>query len=633
MNEPPKNDWGYNLVRKLIIIVGIMLAGVALYATFTGVLSIMRQRVLHIGLAVVLAILVLYEKSYQGGKKINWLNNILLLAMIGASAVASVYLTILDTEIVFHLGAPNSLEIILGVLMIFSLLEITRRTMGPILPTIALIAILYAVLGPYMPAGLGHRGYNIERLVSYLFLSDDGVYGVPTGVSATVVVMFIIFGSFLQKSGAGTVFKDGSFAIFGRVRGGPAKVAVVTSALFGTINGSAIANVATTGTFTIPLMKNIGYKPAFAGAVEAVASTGGQIMPPIMGAAAFIMAQVLGVSYPSIALAAIIPSLLFFYMVFLVVDLQALKRGMKGLPSSELPRLKVVAANGWHVIVTMSLLLYFLLGLRLSPNKSALYSCALCIFFSWFSKNDKMKVKEILDALVDAGRGVISVALACSTAGIVIGVLGLTGLGLKLSSLLVTWSGGSLIVLMILTMITGIILGMGLPTTGVYIILSVLAAPALVEMGVTPLAAHFFVFYYGVLAAITPPVALAAYAGAGIAGADYMETGWHAVKLGLAGFIVPFIFIFAPAILGQGTIMEIVHVTATAFLGITALSVGIQGAPVSQKISRFLLVISSLFLLKPGITTDLIGVLLIITAYISDRIMKKGVMVISGENK
>jgi TRAP transporter 4TM/12TM fusion protein len=606
-----------------VIIMGILLSGFALYATTTGVVSIMIQRVIHIGVAIVLAILTIFETACKKNSKIHWLHRVLMVVIAGIAVVATCYLVLVDDEIVFHLGDPSLFEIILGCLLVAGLLEITRRIMGPILPAIAVIALLYAVFGSIMPGGLAHKGYDFERLVSYIFLSDDGVFGVPTGVSATVVVMFVIFGSFLQGSGAGTVFRDGAFAIFGRVRGGPAKVAVVSSALFGTISGSAIANVATVGTFTIPLMKGVGYPARFAAGVEAVASTGGQIMPPIMGAGAFIMAQILGVSYGTVALAAVIPAILYFYTCLVTVDLQAMKCGMKGMPASELPRIKTVIREGWHVVLTLGTLIFLLVGVRLSPNKAALYCCILCVVLSWFSQGSKMKGKEIVDALVDAAKGMVSVALACATAGIVVGVLGLTGLGLKMSGLLVYWSGGSLLLLMILTMITGVILGMGLPTTGVYIILSVLAAPALIKLGVNPLSAHMFVFYYGVLAAITPPVALASYAAAGIAGADYMAVGWEAVKLGLAGFLMPFIFVFDPSLLGIGSPWQIVHVIFIATLSVTELAMSIQGAPFARPFSRVLLCISSMLLLAPGMITDISGVALFIVVIVYERIMKK----------
>lgn len=608
------------LLERAIVVVGTLFSAFHLYATMSGVVSVMIQRELHVGFAITLGVLVLWKKALDKGGIGVW-GRALNLAVITAVVVTTVYLVLIDDELFFHIGAPSQLEITLGAVIIVCLLWITRCTMGNIMPAIAVVAILYALFGQYMPAGLAHKGYDMERLASYLFLSEDGIYGVPAGTSATVVIMFILFGSFLQSSGAEIVFRDGAFALFGRVRGGPAKVAVVTSALFGTINGSAIANVVTTGTFTIPLMKGVGYSPHFAGAVEAVASTGGQIMPPIMGAAAFIMAQVLGVSYAKVALAAIIPSLLYFYMCFLVVDLQALKRGMKGMNASELPSLKVVGKEGWHIVLTLAALLYFLLVVRLTPNKTALYCSGLCVALTWLTKNHKMTLRKIIESLVDAAEGVIAVALACSTAGIVIGVLGLTGLGLKMSSLLVIWSGGHLIILMILTMITGIILGMGLPTTGVYIILSVLAAPALINMGVKPLSAHFFVFYYGVLAAITPPVALASYAGAGIAGAGYMKTSWTAVKLGAAGFLMPFIFVFGPAILLDGTPLEIIHVSFTALVGITALAFAIQGFPRGRRLLRLVLFVSSLLLLDPGTLTDVIGCSLILAVWLLCRFL------------
>lgn len=606
-------------MKKLILIVGVVFSAFHLYATFSGVVSLMIVREVHIAFAISLGTLLLWYKS--SGDNIKIWEKILYSIIISGVAVITAYLIMIDDDLIFHLGDPSDFEIGCAAFMLLALLAVTRKYIGNILPAIALIAVLYGIFGHLLPGGVAHKGYGIGRIASNLFLSEDGIYGVPTGASATVVMMFVIFGAFLQKAGAEIVFKDGAFALFGKVRGGPAKIAVITSALFGTVNGSAIANVVTTGTFTIPLMKSVGYAPHFAGAVEAVASTGGQIMPPIMGTAAFIMAQVLGLPYSDIAIAAIVPSILYFYMCFLVVDLQAYKAGMKGLSASELPSLRRVGHEGWHVILTIIVLLWLLLWVKFSPNKTALYCSIICVVLSWFSPNNKMSVKDIIDTLAEAAKGIVTVALACATAGIVIGVLGLTGLGLKMSSLLVYWSGGNLLILMILTMITGVILGMGLPTTGVYIILSVLAAPALVSLGVAPLSAHFFVFYYGVLATITPPVALASYAGAAIAGADNMKTSWTSVKLGAAGFLMPFVFVFGPAILMQGTPVEILRVSFTSFVGITALAFALQGFPEKSILLRAALIVSTLLLLDPGLYTDIAGCLIVICVWFVNKFL------------
>lgn len=608
-------------IKRLIFFVGVVFTAFHLYATLSGVVSLMVIREVHVAFAIVLGALTAWYKSCSSNN-IGIFSRILYSLIMVGVIVAAGYLVLIDDEIIFHLGDPSNFEIFLAAITLLSLLYITSKFVGNILPAIALIAVLYGICGHLLPSGLAHKGYDIGRIASNLFLSEDGIYGVPTGASATVVVMFVTFGAFLQKAGAEIVFKDGAFAIFGKVRGGPAKIAVVTSALFGTVNGSAIANVVTTGTFTIPLMKSVGYPPYFAGAVEAVASTGGQIMPPIMGTAAFIMAQVLGVPYSEIAISAIIPSLLYFYMCFLVTDLQAVKAGMKGLSSEELPSLRNVGREGWHVLLTIAILLWLLLVVKLSPNKTAMYCCFFCVVASWLSPKNKMSFKDILDTLAEAGRGMVTVALACATAGVVIGILGLTGLGLKMSSLLVEWSGGNLLILLILTMITGIVLGMGLPTTGVYIILSVLAAPALITLGVEPLSAHFFVFYYGVLATITPPVALASYAGAAIAGADNMKTSWTSVKLGAAGFLMPFIFVYGPAILMQGTPAEILRVGFTSFVGITALAFALQGFPKSL-VLRGALIVSSVLLLDPGLFTDILGCALVVVVFVIDRFFLK----------
>jgi TRAP transporter 4TM/12TM fusion protein len=613
MPDPKENE--SKALKWVITLAGVTLGLFHLYAVYVGTMSLMIQREVHIGMVLVVSAFLLWKKLVDGGA-VRWFHRAEFSAIIGISLAIMAYLISIDDEIVMHLGMPTQMEIVMAILLTVCLLDMTRRQMGWAMPIIAIIAIAYAFLGPHMPFDLSHRGYGLTRLTSYLFLSDDGIYGVATSASASVVVMFIMLGSFLEASGAEIIFQDGAFALLGRVRGGPAKGAVIASALMGTISGSAIANVVTTGTFTIPLMKRSGYPPHFAGAVEAVASTGGQIMPPIMGAAAFIMASVIGVPYSDIVVASIIPAFLYFFMCFIAVDLQAGKMGMKGLPAEDLPKLRDVFKKGWPILLTLAILIYMLLGPRITPIKTAFYCCGISIVMSWFVPGQRIGVKKFFMALENTAKGIITVALACGTAGIIIGVMGLTGLGLKISSLLTLWAGGNLIILLILTMFTGIILGMGLPTVGVYIVLSVLVAPALVGVGVDPLSAHFFIFYYGVLAVLTPPVALAAYAAASIAGSDMSKTGWTAVRLGLAGFIIPYVAVFSPAVLMQGKWTTIIQVSISCIIGISALAVAFQGYPIENKIMRLLLIIGSILLLDPGSFTDILGAGLILAIFI-----------------
>ena len=603
-----------------IIVFGILLSGFHLYATWTGVVTVMRQRVVHVGLVILISLFVNVQKKRTSGKKISVFEAIADIAILAVAAAATIYLYVNDSQLAFHMGNPKMIEVILGIALTLAVLEMTRRAIGPVMPIIALIALAYAYFGNHLPALIAHKGYSLRRMAGYLLLSDDGIFGTPIGVSASTVILFIIFGAFLADTGAGEAFIDMAFSFFGRVRGGPAKVAVVGSALFGMINGSAIANVVSTGTLTIPLMKNVGYKPEEAGAIEAVASTGGQIMPPIMGAAAFIMAQTLAIPYMSIAKAAIIPALLYFFMIFISVDLMAVKNGLKGIPASELPSWKKIMKEGWFLLIPILALLYMLIVMSLTASKAALYAIGLSIVVSWFSKDKKMKIKEIGMALVSASKEICSVALACATAGIVIGMLGLTGLGLKLSSVLLAMSGGYLMILLVFTAIAGIILGMGLPTSGVYIVLSVLAAPALIQLGVSAIAAHMFVFYFGVIAAITPPVALASYAGAGIAKADAAKTGWTAVKIGLSGFLLPFMFVLNPPILMIGTAGEIIRTCITSTIAIVALCMGLNGEPCKGIVPRALMCISSLLLLDGGLATDLVGVAAVIAAFAIEKL-------------
>lgn len=611
-------------LQRILLVLGVLLCSYHLAAAMLGTITVMRQRVFHVGVVLLITLFSTLRKRLKdpqwqpGSLAIAWemVSDVLLFFF---AIAGTIYLYIIDETIYLHVFRPSRLDVLLGAGMVFSVLEITRRLIGFIMPTIGVCAVLYAKFGNLLPAAAGNKGYSLTRIFSYLFLSQDGIYGTPTGVSAQVVIMFVIFGAFLTYSGAGKAFIDLSYSLFGRFRGGPAKVSVIASALFGMINGSAIANVASTGSLTIPLMKKVGYSPEDAGGICAVASTGGQIMPPIMGAAAFIMAETIGVNYRVIALSAAIPALLYFFQVFFVVDMLAVKDGLKGLPASELPDGKKILRTEGFLLFPIILLIVLLCIIQWSSSTSALWAIGCALVVSWFTKDNKMKLKEICLAFGDAAGEICSVALACSTAGIAIGMLSLTGLGLKMSSLLVALSGDNLLILMVLTMMAGIILGMGLPTSGVYIILSVLAAPALVKLHVAPLSAHMFVFYFGVIAAITPPVALASYAGAGIAGADTNKTGWRAVKIGLAGFLLPYMFIFRPSILAQGTPVEILQTAVIAALAIAALSAAMYGMPSPRMLPRIVMGISAFVLLSPGTLSDIAGLVILAVGYFLAR--------------
>jgi TRAP transporter 4TM/12TM fusion protein len=509
-------------------------------------------------------------------------------------------------------------DLFFGIATLLLVLEATRRTVGLSLPIVSVAFLLYAYLGNHLPGILRHKGFKIEDIVEYLYLLPNGIYGTPTEVSATFLFLFILFSSFLEKSGAGYFFVDLAFAVTGRVRGGPAKAAVVSSSLFGTISGSAVANVVGTGTFTIPLMKRTGYPPHFAGAVEAVASTGGQIMPPVMGAAAFLMAEILGISYFKVCLHAMIPAILYYISVFFQVDLRAAKMGLKGLPSSELPKIwSLMKSQGYFLISLAILVLYLVSGY--TPSFAAIVGLGSIYALSFIRKSTRLGWKRLVGALESGAKNVLPVASACACCGIVIGIILLTGIGLRLSEILITVSGGNKTVILVLIMLLSLLLGMGMPTIGAYITVVTLLVPAVINLGYPPIAAHMFAFYFSVISFITPPVALASYAAAGIAGSRLWETGLAAFKLGLAGLIVPYMFIVGTPLLFIGSFSEIGLAFLSSSLGVWCLAQAIEGysfQPINF-IERGILLTASLFLIHVGYLTDFIGygLLLIVLVY------------------
>lgn len=432
-----------------------------------------------------------------------------------------------------------------GIIITLIVLEAGRRILGNILPIIALIAIAYAYFGKSIPGLFGHRGYSLQRITLAIF-SDRGVYGTPIGTSATNVYLFLLFAAYLAVSGADQIFQNIAIAAAGRKRGGPAKMSVIASAFFGTISGSCVANVVSTGAFTIPLMKKNGYRAKFAGAVEAVASTGGQIMPPIMGAAAFVMADVTGIPYADVCIAAILPALMYYICLFKMVDLESVRFDLKGLPEDQIPDLKKSLAKGMKLFIPVAILLIMMIGFKTTPMKAAIWSIASILLLGFFDKEDRMTAKGVVDGAVAAAKSLCSVVGACSTAGIVVAIFSLTGLGLKFSNFIVQMGNNALIPSLILSMLVCAVLGMGLPTTAAYIVCATAIAPALTGLGVPTLAAHLFLLYFASLSAITPPVAVASYAAAGIAKENPMKVGITAVKLGITGFILPFAFALNP---------------------------------------------------------------------------------------
>lgn len=573
------------------------------YTALFGSLTSMWQRSIHLAFGF----LLVYLMSSAKGKSVFDRLYSIVLAILG-SATAVYIITNFDA-IIMRFGSPTTLDLVFGAVALVLVLDITRRTLGWAMPIIAIGFLAYAFLGPYLPGVLYHRGYDLQRVLNQMYLTTEGIYGIPLGVSANYILLFILFGSFLIATGAGQFYIDLAKALVGRARGGPAKVAVIASAFFGTLSGSAQANVAGTGMITIPLMRNVGYRAEFAGAVEATASTGGQIMPPIMGAAAFIMAEILGVPYFRIVQAAFIPAIIYFASVLFSVDFEAARTRIPGLQKDEVPNIGKLLKKGWLHLLPIGVLIFLLVVVKWTTTKAAVYSVLATVAVGFLQRSKEFGLNEVIGAFRDAARGAISVITACACAGIVVGIINLTGLGLRFSNIVVSAAGGNLVLLLALIMLACIVLGMGLPTTPAYLVLAVLGVPALQTLGIPALAAHMFVFYFGCVSMITPPVALAVYVAAGIAKAGFWKTGINAVKLGIAAFIVPYFFVFNPPLLFQGSLPSVLWAGVTALVGAALLSgamigwlMGDIGIP-----ERIVLFASALGLIDPGQVSNLLG--------------------------
>ena len=602
--------------RKLVgpagIAFGVIAAGMSLYHLFTSSFWMPPQfqhRAIHLALALALTYLLYPGTARRGGeKRVAWYDLIAVLVSLGIGA----FLVLDYMNIVFRAGDPTTLDTFLGCVTIILVLEATRRTMGWPLVIVASVFLAYALWGHLIPGALGHRRYSFARVVEHMFLTPEGIYGVSIYVTATYVFIFILLGAFLTETGGGKSFIDLAFAVTGRYRGGPAKAAVVASGLMGTISGSSFANVAGTGVFTIPLMKSVGYKPTFAGGVEAAASTGGQIMPPIMGAAAFIMAEMTGVPYGEIIICAAIPAVLYYVSVFIMVDMEAAKMGLRGLPKEDLPNLKQVLKDGAFLLIAPLSILYMLVA-GYSPIKASVVAVGFVIFASFLSPKTRLTPQKFYAALVSGAQSALSIVAACAVAGLIVGVVTLTGLGLKFADLVMAIAQGSLYPALLLTMVACIVMSMGMPTTALYIILGAMVAPGLVKLNINIVAAHFFIFYYGCMAAVTPPVALSSYLAASIAGADPTKTAFQGLKLALSAFILPFIFALDPSLLLiDTTVGHAFAICLTALLGITALAAALEGylMRVLQLWQRLVLAVAALVLIIPGIITDTIGAVL-----------------------
>lgn len=613
-----------------------------LYAAGYGAVSAMSLRTVHWTLLSV-ALFLLYRVRRAGGARAATWGDALWAA---AALVSGGYIFWVWPDRMFLLSGLTTLDRVMGVVMVVVVLEGARRSLGALLPTVSLLFLAYAFLGPWMPGWLAHKGYGLDRIVEELYITTGGIYGIPIAASATYIVLFVLFGAFLATSGGGQLVIDVAHAVAGRFRGGPAKTAVVSSALMGMISGSPVANVVTTGTFTIPLMKRTGYTPLQAGAIEACASTGGMFTPPIMGAAAFIIAEFMGVPYLRVMVAAIIPALLFYLAVLLFVDLEAVKRGLRGLPREQLPRVRAALRGRLHVVIPLVVLVAALV-VGYSPMKSAFWSILLLVALGLPRRDTRMGIGKLYAALEAGTANTLPVAAACACAGVIVGVVGLTGIGVKFSSVLLRTTEHAaaaaplfetlgvpaaraadasvfLTSLAALTLgaVAALILGCGMPPTAVYIILVSLTIPAM-KTALEPintvnaeLAAHFFAFHFSTIAAITPPVALAAYAAASISGADPFRTGLTACKVGLVGFIVPYMFAYSPELLVEGAWTAIVGAVVTAAVGVVCIALGTHGflrRPLTRKV-RAAFALAGLLLIKPGLWTDLLGLGLVLLA-------------------
>ena len=505
---------------------------------------------------------------------------------------------------------------VFGIIITLLVLEEGRRMLGNVLPIIAIVAIIYALTGDKIPGLFGHRGYSMQRVVLAIF-SDRGVYGTPIGTSATNVYLFLLFAAFLSVSGADIIFQNIAIAAAGRKRGGPAKMAVIASAFFGTISCSCVANVVSTGAFTIPLMKRNGYPKNFAGAVEAVASTGGQIMPPIMGAAAFVLSDVAGVPYAEGCIAAMLPALMYYICLVKMVDLEAVKHNLAGLSEDEVPNLKESLARGMKLFIPVGVLLFMMLGMKTTPMKAAIFATAAILVTGVLDSKDRMTVKGVVDGAVAAGKSLCSVVAACSTAGIVVAVFSLTGLGLKFSNFIVQLGSNSLIPSLILAMLVCAILGMGLPTTAAYIVCATAIAPALTGLGLPILAAHLFLLYFASISAITPPVAVASYAAAGIAEENPMKVGLQAVKLGITGFILPFAFALNPDYITFGWNLQTLLTWISGMVVCYSLAIMLQGYVESRitVLERLAYLAVIVLAITPYMVNSLIGFVLFAALY------------------
>ena len=590
-------------MKRVIDTVAILSSLFVIFAVSTRYLSEMENLGVYLGTVLVLTFLSKpLSKTNKALRSVDY-----LLAV--ASIVIGSYSFLFSEEIASRIGDSTALDIYLGVIAILIVLEATRRVAGWAIVFLCLFFLGYAYFGNYFPELIATKGFSIERISSMMYLTLSGIYGLPLKVMFDYIVLFIVFGAFLEVTGGISLFINLSMALMGRYTGGQGKIAVIASGLMGMISGSAVANVATVGTFTIPSMKKGGYDTTFAGAVESIASTGGQLMPPVMGAAAFVMADYIEVPYATVCIRAALPAVIYYFILGVIIHLYASRKGLYGLPREELPKLRdVLRKQGLLLLSLIAIILALVLAY--SPTMAALSGLVVLLTVCWFRPESRLTWAKVYKALHSSGMAGVQVGVASASAGIILGVFMLTGLGTKIASVLIQISGGSVLFLLMISMVTSIAFGMGMPTTPCYILLATLVGPALTDMGVTKILAHLFLFYFGMLSMITPPVAMAAYTAAAISGGSFYRTGFLAWKMALPIFIIPYFFIYYPGFALMGSWVDILTATFKAFVGLIACTISLTGyfRGDLRIWERAVLLLGGLGLIHKSIVTDIIGV-------------------------
>ncbi len=604
MNSSEK---GFSL-GSIISVIAVSMALYHLYTVAFGILPVLLHRSIHLAFALVL-VFPLYPMGGKNQKGWMWGIDIAL-SVLSFVTVAYIIVNYEAVSVKETFADPlTPMEVGLGSALILLILEATRRTVGIPLVVIVVFGLVYVYAGPSFPGVFAHAGWSFEDIVSFMYLGLQGIFGIPLGVSATYAFLFILFGAFLYTTGISGFFIDLAMLAAGRSRGGPAKVAIMASALFGTISGAVVANVYGTGTLTIPMMKRLGYQPNFAGAVEAVASTGGHLMPPVMGTVAFVMADVTGIPYSEIAKSAALPAILYFFALVMMVHFEACKKDLRGLPEDEIPD-KSKTLRNCYLLIPLVFLVYIIFQ-GYTPFRAAFFAILATVAVGAIKKETRMGPKKFFQTLEKGAKDSLIIATATASAGIIVGVVSMTGVGLQVTGIIISFGKGTLLVPLILTMVACLILGMGIPSVPAYMIVAALAVPTLIKLGVPTMSAHLFSLYFALISVITPPVALAAYAAASIAESNMLRTGLTASRLGIVAYVVPYMFIYSPALLLMGSWGSVVLATITAFVGTTGLAGGLERYFLHEmkRYEALAFIVGGLLLIFPGVLTDTFGVL------------------------